>query len=115
MILMALPGFRDTHRPCGAGTRACRAETRLGAPRWRTRAPPAAAAMILIALATGTPAARGAEPDPAAKEKLLKSDVLFRALSDELERSRTLQLNGDLKPYFISYSAEDTYVFQAAA
>jgi TldD protein len=76
---------------------------------------PAAAAMILIALACGAPAARGAEPDPAAKEKLLKSDVLFRALSDELERSRTLQLNGDLKPYFISYAAEDTYVFQADA
>jgi len=116
---MALPGFRKADLPssrnqksaCGAGTRACRAGTRLGAILIR----PVAAAMILIALAFATPAARGAEPDPAAKEKLLKSDVLFRALSDELERSRTLQLNGDLKPYFISYSAEDTYVFQTNA
>jgi len=71
--------------------------------------------MILAVLVCGTFTLRGAEPDSAAKEKLLKSDVLLRALSDELERSRTLQLNGDLKPYFISYSAEDTYVFQADA
>jgi TldD protein len=74
-----------------------------------------AAAIVLATLACGIPAVHGAEPDPAAKEKLLKSDVLFRALSDELERSRTLELNGDLKPYFISYAAEDTYIFQATA
>ncbi len=43
------------------------------------------------------------------------SDVILRAMKDELSRTRTLQLNELPKPYFVSYTADDTYIFEVTA
>lgn len=43
------------------------------------------------------------------------SDTLFRALSDELQRSMTLRLEDLDSPYFIQYSVDDTVVERIAA
>lgn len=59
-------------------------------------------------------AGRGATIDPAAA-KVLQEDPQLRAMSDELARSQTLRLNDLPRPYFISFSSDDVYVFTASA
>ena len=43
-----------------------------------------------------------------AGEPVTHNDVQLRAMSDELARSKTLQLNNLDKPYFIQYAISDT-------
>lgn len=42
-------------------------------------------------------------------------DALLKAMKDELERSRTLQLSGLDKPYFIEYTVEDMRTYSVSA
>lgn len=43
------------------------------------------------------------------------SDVILSAMKDELNRTKTLQLNELPRPYFVSYAVDDTYIFNASA
>src|SRR4051794_21818014 len=47
--------------------------------------------------------------------KQVAEDVQLRAMTDELARARTLQLNNLDKPYFVQYTVSDTEQFLAAA
>jgi TldD protein len=56
-----------------------------------------------------------AGPAVAADEKLPDSDVLMRALVDELERSMTLQIEDLEQPYFVQFDADDSLSYQFSA
>ena len=51
----------------------------------------------------------------AADEKLPDSDVLMRALVDELERSLTLQMEDLEQPYFVQFDVDDSINYQLSA
>ncbi len=57
----------------------------------------------------------GAGPAGAAEEKLPDSDVLMRALVDELGRTMTLQMEDLERPYFVQFDVEDSISYQIAA
>lgn len=50
-----------------------------------------------------------------AREEPAEGDVLLRAMTDELQRSMTLALEGLEQPYFIEYVVEDTVTHQVSA
>ena len=52
---------------------------------------------------------------PAADDTLPDSDVLMRALGDEIARSMNLQMEDLEKPYFIQYTVEDSVSYQLTA
>ena len=52
---------------------------------------------------------------PAGAETIAGSDVIMRALNDELVRSMTLQMEDLEKPYFIQFTVEDTVAYRIAA
>jgi TldD protein len=54
-------------------------------------------------------------PAPAADETLPDSDVLMRALADELNRSMKLQMEDLEQPYFIQFNVDDTLSYQLSA
>jgi TldD protein len=56
-----------------------------------------------------------AGPAPAADEALPDSDVLMRALADELSRSMKLQMEDLEQPYFIQFSVDDALFYQLSA
>jgi TldD protein len=69
--------------------------------------------LAILAGVTGcTLAAFGGGADLA---KQVAEDVQLRAMTDELARARTLQLNNLDKPYFVQYTVSDTEQFLAAA
>ena len=54
-------------------------------------------------------------PALALDEKLPDSEVLMRALADEMTRSLKLQMEDLEKPYFVEYDVEDNVVYQLTA
>jgi len=52
---------------------------------------------------------------PAFADEVPESDVVFRALSDELKRTMTLRLADLDKPYFVQYSVDDTATYRITA
>jgi len=94
----------------GAGTRACRAETHLGAcgrqqhrsASARVPAPRLLAGLFLTLAAFGQDAPPSNEP-------------LFRAMRDELARSRQLSIPNLESPYYIEYGIDEQETFSAAA
>jgi len=57
-----------------------------------------------------------AQSTPEATSKAHSSDdPLLAAMKDELQRSRTLQISGLDKPYFIEYTVEDLYSYGTSA
>lgn len=56
-----------------------------------------------------------AGPAVAVEEKLPDSQVLMRALADELTRSMDLQMEDLEQPYFIQYSVEDSISYELSA
>ncbi len=77
--------------------------------RFHTAVAVAAASVMLLCF----PTAAADKTPPAAPST--DPDVILRAMKDELNRTRTLQLKELPKPYFVSYSADDTYIFEASA
>jgi TldD protein len=71
----------------------------------------AAGVVITLGFASAKVTAADKAPDTASSG----SDVILRAMKDELNRTKTLQLNELPKPYFVSYAVDDTYIFNASA
>jgi hypothetical protein len=65
--------------------------------------------------ASGPKSTRDGSAGLAASAADAKSDVILRAMRDELLRSRTLKLTGLDPPYFIEYSVDDTANFHASS
>jgi hypothetical protein len=62
--------------------------------------------LLVASFASGLGVSAAAAPD---------SDVLFKALSDELQRSMTLRLEDLDSPYFVQYAVDDTVIERVAA
>jgi TldD protein len=69
----------------------------------------------LAVVAADTPAKKPVDTKPLGAKPGSSDDVILRAMKDELERSRTLNIARLDQPYYVEYSLEDVQSFSVSA